>query len=143
MDLEQVVMNIVAQSGQAKGLVYRAMEALGSGDPEGALRLLEESETLLKDVHRLHYRLLTEIDPAALRDSRMLLLMIHAEDIFSSTMSEKEMLKSLVRNRLLSITARTKETADSEEGGERSRATRGDGRQPGLDHATDPNRCNE
>lgn len=111
-------MNIIAQAGQAKSLCYRAIDALGRGSAREARELLEEAEGLLKEVHEQNYQLLSGLDSNVPPDPKAFLLVIHAEDIFMSTMTEKEILKALMRNHLLHVPVDPTSAGNPEKGGE-------------------------
>jgi len=97
-DNEQTVLNIIAVAGEAKSHCYRAIHEIAAGRPAEAERCLKTAEQLLQEVHRVHLGLLGGGIPG---DPRLLFLLVHAEDIFMTTMTEKELLKNLIRTGLL------------------------------------------
>ncbi len=96
-DVEQTIMNIIAYSGEAKNLVYSALDLAQNDDKEGALKLIGEAKEKLQEVHKIHSTLLASDFLDAL-DNKYFFLLIHAEDIFMSSMSECELVSRLLNN---------------------------------------------
>lgn len=98
MDIEGIVLRIVSSSGEAKSHCYRALERLAEGNPEAGLKEIAEADRLLQSVHEAHASLLSGDQLPA--DPKLQFLLVHAEDIFMTTMTEKELIRGLLKAEL-------------------------------------------
>lgn len=97
-NIEEVVMKIIAYGGEAKGLIYSALDHALNDNKEEAYQNLKDAKEKLAEVHSVHAQLLSEINLDEVSHQYMFLLM-HAEDIFMSSMSECEIVNRLISNR--------------------------------------------
>ena len=98
MGIEEIVMQIVSSSGEAKSHCYRALERLAEGRFEAGLGEIAEADRLLQSVHEIHAGLFGR--EAIPMDPKLQFLLMHAEDIFMTTMSEKELIRGLLKAEL-------------------------------------------
>lgn len=95
-DLEQLVLTIIATAGEAKRLCFNALREAIEGRVDAGRERIAEAEAVLQPLHELHLGLLSGDDLPA--DPKLMLLLVHAEDIFATTMSEKELIKLLLQS---------------------------------------------
>ena len=94
-DPEEIIMTIISSAGEAKKNCFEALRAWKNGDRETADRLLEQADELLHKVCEMHNKMIGMAE-AFTSNPMMLLLLIHAEDIYMSTESEKEIIRTLI-----------------------------------------------
>ncbi len=94
LKFEEIILKIIAEAGQSKSLCYQALRVLNEGDLEQAREHLARAEELLRGVHEVHAGLLH--DNVIPSDPKEMFLLVHAEDIFMSTMTEKELIKGFL-----------------------------------------------
>lgn len=92
---ETIAMTVISYAGDAKNHVYRALDIANQGNLEEANKLLDEARQRLQEVHNQHRELMDKVDLNEL-DHRYIFLLIHAEDIFISTMSECELVSRII-----------------------------------------------
>lgn len=94
MDMEMISMQIIAGSGDAKGLAFDALEEAKKGNFERARELLKESETASNAAHKAQMDLL--VAQANGEKCDIDILLIHAQDHLMTTMLAQELIKEIV-----------------------------------------------
>ncbi|MDO5755261.1 MAG: PTS lactose/cellobiose transporter subunit IIA [Tissierellia bacterium] len=88
--LEEICFGLITHSGDAKSLLYEALNAGKKGDFEKARQKIKESEEDQLKAHRVHMELITrELNE---KDIDFSLILVHAED----QMMQTELLSKLV-----------------------------------------------
>lgn len=93
--LELSIFNIISNGGNAKGLVYEAMEAAEKGDFEQADRLMNEADEFLKVAHQTQTELLQGEANGDKHD--ISLLMVHAQDHLMTSIEVRNLADVVIR----------------------------------------------
>lgn len=93
-EFEQTIMLLIAHAGEAKNHCYKALELARQGLLEEAQESIRKADACLKEIHHVHGGLLANEHLPS--DPRSLLLLMHAEDIYMTTMTERELVKHLI-----------------------------------------------
>ncbi|MFM9278093.1 PTS lactose/cellobiose transporter subunit IIA [Paenibacillus jiagnxiensis] len=91
---EQICMEIISASGQARGLLLEAMDYLKPRDDKKIRELLSEANTALRQAHRSQTALM--ISESGGRKVEMSVLLVHAQDHLMTTMTIRDMVEKLV-----------------------------------------------
>jgi PTS system cellobiose-specific IIA component len=94
MDLEQSVMGLIINSGQAKSLCFEALYCAKKGDFEQAEKLLEESREFVNAAHTIQTQLIGEDEGEG--KVKMTLIMVHAQDHLMTSMLAKELIEEII-----------------------------------------------
>lgn len=93
-EIAEISMNVIAFSGNARGKIYEALDACAEGDFDLAEKLLEEAGDEMQKAHKAQFKLLSR--EASGEDVPISILLIHAQDILMATISERDLVRSLM-----------------------------------------------
>ena len=96
-ELEQVIMNIIINSGDAKGYSYEALNAVNEGNYEEADQLIEKANQALEVAHNAQTDLLQK--EAAGEKTEVSVLFVHAQDHLMTTITEKNLIEQIMELR--------------------------------------------
>lgn len=94
MELEELVMGIIINAGQARSLSYEALQHAKKGEFERAQALLKEAEAAAREAHLVQTRLI-EADEGEGK-CKMTLILVHAQDHLMTSMLAKELVEELI-----------------------------------------------
>lgn len=94
MDLEEQVMGIIVNSGQARSLCYEALRCAKKGQFAQADALIKESNDYASKAHRVQTQLIEEDEGEG--KTNMTLIMVHAQDHLMTSMLAKELVTELI-----------------------------------------------
>jgi len=94
LKLEEVCLQIIALSGDAKSKAYKAFAEAEKGAYANARQLLKEADDNIGQAHKIQFELISN----EAREGKIAptLLLIHAMDILMTAMSEKELIRRMV-----------------------------------------------
>lgn len=93
--LEEIVFSIVGYAGECRGLAFEALELSENGKIEEAEAMLKDAE---KALHQAHYVQTDLIQKEAAGEKMPIsMVFIHAQDHLMTAISEKELIKKLVK----------------------------------------------
>lgn len=93
-DLEEVVMGLIINSGQARSLAYTALKQAKQGNFEQAKEIMEQSRTALNEAHRVQTQLIeSDLGEAKIKVS---LVLVHAQDHLMTSMLARELITELI-----------------------------------------------
>ena len=95
MDLEMISMQIIAGAGDAKGLIFDALEEAKKGNFEQAKEFVKQSEEASKNAHKAQMDLL--VAQANGDIGAVDVLLVHAQDHLMTTLLAQELIKELIR----------------------------------------------
>ena len=93
-DLEEQVMGIIINAGQARSLCFEALHHAKAGDFEQAQSLLEQSNEFARQAHHIQTQLIEEDEGTG--KTTMTLIMVHAQDHLMTSMLAKELIGELI-----------------------------------------------
>lgn len=93
-DLEEVVMGLIINSGQARSLAYRALKQAKQGEFADASALMEQSRAALSEAHRVQTQLI-ENDQGEGK-MKVSLVLVHAQDHLMTSMLARELITELI-----------------------------------------------
>ena len=93
-DLEEVVMGLIINSGQARSLAYAALKQAKQGDFAAAKTMMEQSRQALSEAHRVQTQLI-EADEGEGK-TKMTLVMVHAQDHLMNSLLAREFSEELI-----------------------------------------------
>lgn len=96
IDIETMILNIIANAGEAKSLIYLALNEAENGNKDKATEMISKAKELLLEVHKTHAELFSDEYNFDEIDNKHLFLLVHAEDLFMSTMSESEIASHMI-----------------------------------------------
>ncbi|SHI55726.1 PTS lactose/cellobiose transporter subunit IIA [Clostridium intestinale] len=96
-ELEQVIMNIIINSGDAKGYSYEALNAVNEGNYEEADQLIDKANEALEVAHNAQTDLLQK--EAAGEKTEVSVLFVHAQDHLMTTITEKNLIEQIMELR--------------------------------------------
>ena len=88
-DLEEVVMGLIINSGQARSLAYAALKQAKQGDFEAAKTMMEQSRMALSEAQ------LIESDEGEGK-MKVSLVLVHAQDHLMTSMLARELVAELI-----------------------------------------------
>lgn len=88
-DLEEVVMGLIINSGQARSLAYAALKQAKQGDFVAAKTMMEQSRTALNEAHLVQTKLI-ESDQGEGK-MKVSLVLVHAQDHLMTSMLAREL----------------------------------------------------
>jgi len=94
-DLEQVAMQLIIHSGNARSAAYEAFELAATGDFAAAAQKLKDATGELGRAHAQQTSMIQ--DEAAGRGVPLSLLLVHAQDHLMAAMTEINLIERLVR----------------------------------------------
>ena len=95
MDLEMISMQIIAGAGDAKGLIFDALEEAKKGNFEQAKEFVKQSEEASKNAHKAQMDLL--VAQANGDICAVDVLLVHAQDHLMTTLLAQELIKEIIR----------------------------------------------
>lgn len=93
-DLEEVVMALIINSGQARSLAYAALKKAKEGDFEQAHDLMAKSRLALNEAHRVQTKLIE--DDQGEGKIKVSLVLVHAQDHLMTSMLARELVTELI-----------------------------------------------
>ena len=93
-DLEEVVMGLIINSGQARSLAYGALKIAKTGDFEKARELMAQSREALNAAHLVQTKLI-EGDQGEGK-IKVSLVLVHAQDHLMTSMLARELVTELI-----------------------------------------------
>lgn len=93
-ELEEVVMGLIINSGQARSLAYTALKQAKAGDFAVAQQTMAQSRTALNEAHRVQTQLI-ESDQGEGR-MKVSLVLVHAQDHLMTSMLARELIAELI-----------------------------------------------
>lgn len=93
-ELEEVVMGLIINSGQARSLAYTALKQAKAGDFAAAQETMAQSRTALNEAHRVQTQLI-EGDQGEGR-MKVSLVLVHAQDHLMTSMLARELIAELI-----------------------------------------------
>lgn len=92
--MEEIIMNLIIHSGEARSYAMEAMQLAKNGDIEGAKELIEKSSIQLGEAHKSQTALIQ--GEAGGNKSEISMLLIHAQDHLMTTMTLKDLAYEIV-----------------------------------------------
>ncbi|MBS4536887.1 PTS lactose/cellobiose transporter subunit IIA [Clostridium sp. D2Q-11] len=92
---EEQIFGIISYAGDAKGLAYEALDKAEEGDFDKANELIEESNKMMKEAHKLQTKMIHQEaagDPVSVN-----IILIHAQDHLMTAMSEKNLIERFIK----------------------------------------------
>lgn len=93
-DLEEVVMGLIINSGQARSLAYAALKQAKQGDFSAARTMMEQSRLALNEAHLVQTKLI-EGDQGEGK-MKLSLVLVHAQDHLMTSMLARELVTELI-----------------------------------------------
>ncbi|MEX0424329.1 PTS N,N'-diacetylchitobiose transporter subunit IIA [Providencia rettgeri] len=93
-ELEEVVMGLIINAGQARSLAYTALKKAKEGDFATAKTLMEQSHSSLNEAHKVQTQLI-ESDMGEGR-IKVSLVLVHAQDHLMNAMLARELITELI-----------------------------------------------
>ena len=92
-DLEEVVMGLIINSGQARSLAYAALKQAKQGD-FAAAKAMEQSRQALSEAHRVQTQLIESDEGEG--KMKVSLVLVHAQDHLMTSMLARELVAELI-----------------------------------------------
>ncbi|HEP0402829.1 TPA: PTS N,N'-diacetylchitobiose transporter subunit IIA [Escherichia coli] len=89
-ELEEVVMGLIINSGQARSLAYAALKQAKQGDFAAAKAMMDQSRMALNEAHLVQTKL---IEGGKMKVS---LVLVHAQDHLMTSMLARELITELI-----------------------------------------------
>lgn len=99
MNVEEIVMNIIIYSGEARACAYEALRKANEGDYEGADVSMEKANEEIGKAHEIQTSLLQK--EAAGDKVEISILFVHAQDHLMTAISEKNLISEIIKLRKL------------------------------------------
>lgn len=96
-ELENVVMNIIINAGEAKAYAYEALTKVNEMKYEEADKMLQEANEALELAHNSQTSLLQR--EAAGEKTEISVLFVHAQDHLMAALSEKNLIEQIIELR--------------------------------------------
>jgi len=93
-DLEEVVMGLIINAGQARSLAYGALKQAKQGDFIEAKKIMEQSRMALSEAHRVQTQLIEHDEGEG--KIKVSLVMVHAQDHLMTAMLLRELVGELI-----------------------------------------------
>lgn len=93
-ELEEVVMGLIINSGQARSLAYGALKMAKQGDFESAKAMMDQSRPALNEAHLVQTKLI-EGDQGEGK-MKVSLVLVHAQDHLMTSMLARELVTELI-----------------------------------------------
>lgn len=94
-DMELIVFEIISNGGNAKALVYEAIEASENGNFKEARDLLNEADTFLNKAHQVQTDLIQK--EAAGERNEVTVLFVHAQDHLMTSIEVRTLAENIIR----------------------------------------------
>lgn len=99
MDVEQIVMNIIIYSGEARDYLYKALDSVKNGKYEAIDELIEKANDSIGKAHDIQTELLQQ--EAEGKPLNVSILFVHSQDHLMTTITEKNMILEIIELRKL------------------------------------------
>lgn len=93
-ELEEVVMGLIINSGQARSLAYGVLKMAKQGDFESAKAMMDQSRLALNEAHLVQTKLI-EGDQGEGK-MKVSLVLVHAQDHLMTSMLARELVTELI-----------------------------------------------
>ncbi|MED9014830.1 PTS N,N'-diacetylchitobiose transporter subunit IIA [Escherichia marmotae] len=93
-ELEEVVMGLIINSGQARSLAYAALKQAKQGDFAAAKTMMDQSRMALNEAHLVQTKLI-EGDQGEGK-MKVSLVLVHAQDHLMTSMLARELISELI-----------------------------------------------
>ena len=94
-DMELIVFEIISNGGNAKALVYEAIEASENGNFKEVRDLLNEADTFLNKAHQVQTDLIQK--EAAGERNEVTVLFVHAQDHLMTSIEVRTLAENIIR----------------------------------------------
>ena len=92
--MEEIIMNLIVYSGEARSYAMEAMDLAKTGDIEGAKELIQKSSEQLGEAHHSQTNLIQ--NEAGGNKTELSLLLVHAQDHLMTTMILKDLANEII-----------------------------------------------
>ena len=92
--LEEVVMGLIINSGQARSLAYEALKVAKQGDFTKAWELMAQSRAALQEAHLVQTKLIE--GDAGEGKTKVSLVLVHAQDHLMTSMLARELVTEII-----------------------------------------------
>lgn len=92
--LEEIVMGLIINAGQARSLAYSALKQAKQGDFETAKTLMAQSHAALHEAHRVQTQLIESDEGQG--KIKVSLVLVHAQDHLMTSMLARELIAELI-----------------------------------------------
>lgn len=93
-ELEEVVMGLIINSGQARSLAYAALKQAKQGDFAAAKTMMDQSRMALNEAHLVQTKLIE--GDAGEGKMKVSLVLVHAQDHLMTSMLARELITELI-----------------------------------------------
>ena len=93
-ELEEVVMGLIINSGQARSLAYAALKQAKQGDFAAAKTMMEQSRMALSEAHLVQTQLIESDEGEG--KMKVSLVLVHAQDHLMTSMLARELVAELI-----------------------------------------------
>ncbi|AHE62126.1 N,N'-diacetylchitobiose-specific PTS system transporter subunit IIA [Escherichia albertii KF1] len=93
-ELEEVVMGLIINSGQARSLAYAALKQAKQGDFAAARTMMDQSRMALNEAHLVQTKLIE--GDAGEGKMKVSLVLVHAQDHLMTSMLARELITELI-----------------------------------------------
>ncbi|EIZ0481703.1 PTS N,N'-diacetylchitobiose transporter subunit IIA [Escherichia coli] len=93
-ELEEVVMGLIINSGQARSLAYAALKQAKQGDFAAAKAMMDQSRMALNEAHLVQTKLIE--GDAGEGKIKVSLVLVHAQDHLMTSMLARELITELI-----------------------------------------------
>ncbi|ABF03671.1 PTS system N,N'-diacetylchitobiose-specific transporter subunit IIA [Shigella flexneri 5a str. M90T] len=93
-ELEEVVMGLIINSGQARSLAYAALKQAKQGDFAAAKAMMDQSRMALNEAHLVQTKLIE--GDAGEGKMKVSLVLVHAQDHLMTSMLARELITELI-----------------------------------------------
>ena len=93
-DLEEVVMGLIINSGQARSLAYAALKQAKQGDFAAAKSMMEQSRMALSEAHRVQTQLIESDEGEG--KMKVSLVLVHAQDHLMNAMLIQDLAADII-----------------------------------------------
>lgn len=94
METEQIVMNIIIYSGDARSYLYKALNCAKTGKYDEIEPLIEKANEAIGKAHDIQTKLLQQ--EAEGKPLKVSILFVHSQDHLMSTISEKNLILEMI-----------------------------------------------
>ena len=95
MNFENIIMELIVRSGEAKSQAFEALTKARLGDFEKADEILTESRSLVKQAHKIQTQLITMAGEG--KSIPLSLMMIHAQDHLMGSMLAQDLIDEMIQ----------------------------------------------
>lgn len=97
MDIEQIIMDIIIQSGEARGYAHEALDMANEGNFIGAKEAMEKANSAIGRAHNVQTTLLQK--EASGDKLEVSLLFVHAQDHLMTAITEMNLMSVIIKLR--------------------------------------------